>query len=217
MSEIQDDILKKALLLKQLYLRALCGERYCQNIALQPRAKLIVSEKSKLSLEQIIKSCALCELSKSANGKCVGSIQHNAKVCFITQKPIAPYSASFEMIDNIAKRVFGIESYSLLSLIKCDTHIQNSANHAKICFDYLKEQIKGDKSQLFVIFGEEVAHFVLENDESLDNLRGRILNANKRNFIVTFHIGDLLKNQSLKKLALGDFNVAKDYLAKIKN
>ena len=73
------------------------------------------------------------------------------------------------------------------------------------------------KSLAFVIFGVEVAHFVLENDESLEILRGRILSANQRNFIVTFHIGDLLKNQSLKKLALSDFNVAKDYLAKIKN
>ena len=209
------EILEKALLLKQLYLRKSCGERYCQNITLP--SKPIVSQKSKLTLEQIIESCALCELSKSANGKNIGQIRENSKVCFITLKPIAPYSASFEMIDNIAKKVFGIESYSILPLIKCDTYIQSSANHAKICFDYLKAQINAFEVQLFVIFGVEVAHFVLENDESLEILRGRILSANQRNFIVTFHIGDLLKNQSLKKLALSDFNVAKDYLAKIKN
>lgn len=210
------EIFKKALLLKQLYLCSLCGERYCQNIALQN--KPIVSQKSKLSLEQIIQSCALCELSKSANGKNIGQIYQDSQVCFITLKPLAPYSASFEMIRNIANRVLKVESYSLLSLIKCDTHIPNNANHAKICFDYLKAQIQHTNARIFIIFGEEVAHFVLENDESLENLRGRILNnANKSNFLVTFHISDLLKNQSLKKLALGDFNVAKDYLAKIKN
>lgn len=209
------EILEKALLLKQLYLRKLCGERYCQNIALQN--KPIVSQKSKMTLEQIIESCVLCELSKSANGKNIGQIRADSQVCFITLKPIAPYSASFEMIDNIAKRVFGIESYSILPLIKCDTHIPSNTNHAKICFDYLKAQIGCVKARLFVIFGEEVAHFALQNDESLENLRGRILSTNQRNFIVTFHIGDLLKNQSLKKLALSDFNVAKDYLAKIKN
>lgn len=212
-----NEILEKALLLKQLYLRSLCGERYCQNIVLHNHTEPIVSKKSKLSLEQIIKDCVLCELSKSANNKNVGQICINSEVCFVTLKPIAPYSASFEMIDNIAKRVFEIESYGLLSLIKCDTHIPSDINHAKICFDYLKTQMECVKSQLFVLFGEEVAHFVLENDEKLENLRGRILNnANKRDFIVTFHIGDLLKNQSLKKLAFEDFKIAKSYLSKIR-
>ena len=66
-----------------------------------------------------------------------------------------------------------------------------------------------------MLFGEEVARFVLHSDESLEHLRGRILNnTNKRDFIVTFHVSDLLKNQSLKKLAFSDFQVAKDYLSK---
>ena len=118
------EILEKALLLKQLYLRKLCGESYCQNIVFAPK-KPIVSDKSKMTLEQIIANCALCELSKSANGKVFGQINADSQICFITLKPIAPNGASFEMIENIAKRVFGVESYSLLSLIKCDTHIQN--------------------------------------------------------------------------------------------
>lgn len=210
--------LKKALLLKQLYLRKLCGERYCQSDSTNVLQKPIMSQKSKMSLEQVIQSCALCELSKSANGKRIGEIVGDSKVCFITLKPILPHSASFEMIENIAKRIFDMESYSLLSLIKCDTHIPSNETHAKTCFEYLKAQISQDKSKLFVLFGEEVAHLVLENDEKLDDLRGRILNnANKSNFIVTFHIGDLLKNQSLKKLALNDFQVAKAHLAKNKN
>lgn len=206
------EILEKALLLKQLYLRKLCGESYCQNITFSQK-KPIVSEKSKMSLEQIITNCALCELSKSADSKHIGEIRKGAKICFITLKPIAPHSASFDMIENIAKRVFGVESYSLLSLIKCDTHKPSAKSHAKICFDYLKAQLANLDSRLCVIFGAEVAHLVLENDEPLESLRGRILtNAKKRDFIVTFHIGDLLRNQSLKKLALGDFKVAKAHL-----
>lgn len=209
------EILEKALLLKQLYLRKLCGESYCQNIDFSPK-KPLVSDKSKMTLEQIIENCVLCELSKSANGKSIGQIRADSQICFITLKPIAPYSASFEMIENIAKRVFGVESYSLLSLIKCDTHIQSNATHAKICLEYLQTQLaKLKNTKLFVLFGEEVARFVLHSDESLEHLRGRILNnTNKRDFIVTFHVGDLLKNQSLKKLAFSDFQVAKDYLSK---
>lgn len=207
------EILEKVLLLKQLYLRKLCGESYCQNIDFTPKNP-IVSDKSKMSLEQIIANCVLCELSKSANNKICGTITKDAKICFITLKPILPYSASFEMIENIAKRVFGLQTYCLLSLIKCDTHISSNATHEKICFEYLRTQLNALNSvKLFVIFGEEVAHLVLKSDEKLEHLRGRILNnAKKSVFLVTFRISDLLKNKNLKKLALEDFKVALEHL-----
>lgn len=201
-------LLEKALLLKQLYLKKICGESYCQDFT---PPKPIISEKSKLNLTQIIESCTLCELSKSADKKICGSIVPNANICFITLKPILPYSVSFEMIENIAKGVFSVESYSLLSLIKCVTHIPCKQSHIATCGDFLKTQIKEMDSQLFVIFGEEVAQFLLENDEKLESLRGRIL-TNIKNFIVTFHTSDLLKNHNLKKLALEDFKIAKDYI-----
>ncbi|MGX3010453.1 uracil-DNA glycosylase family protein [Helicobacter sp. 23-1044] len=203
------ELAQKAKLLKELYLRKMCGEEYYDY---SPPPKKIVSEKSKLPLSQIIANCALCELSKSAESKIAGEA-NNAEICFISLKPILPHSASFEMIENIAKRVFGAESYNILSLIKCATHISPNANHIKICGDYLKTQLKAQDSALCVIFGEEVAHFVLGNDERLENLRGRIL-SNIRDFIVTFHIGDLLRNERLKKEAMADFKVAKDFLDK---
>lgn len=203
-------MLGKALLLKQLYLKKMCGEMYCQDFT---PPKPLTSNKSKLNLPQIIESCLLCELSKSADKKICGNIAKNAEISFITLKPILPYSASYDMIENIAKNVFSVESYNLLSLIKCVTHIAHKQSHIDTCGDYLKTQIKHIDSKIFIIFGEEVAHFLLENDEKLESLRGRIL-TNIKDFIVTFHTSDLLKNHNLKKLAFDDFKVAKSYIQK---
>lgn len=202
-------MLEKALFLQQLYLRKLCGESYCQNFT---PAKKLTSKNSKVSTEKLIESCSLCELAKNADSKICGAIAPNATICFITLKPTLPYSASYEMIENIAKRVFCVESYNLLSLIKCDTHLTPQQSHISTCGDYLKTQIETMNAKLFVIFGIEVAHFLLKNDEPLESLRGRIL-TNIKDFIVTFHTSDLLKNHNLKKLAFDDFKIAKAYIS----
>lgn len=202
------ELARNALLLKQLYLRKMCGERYCNDLT---PPKKIISKQSKITLVQIIENCALCELSKSAESKSVGHFNKDAKVCFITLKPIAPYSASFTMLDNIAKRVLGVESYNILSLIKCGTASQVAQSHIHICGDYLKTQLREMNCTLCIAFGVEVAHFVLENDDTFDSLRGRIL-SNIKDFIVTFQTSDLLRNPQLKKSALEDFKIAKAYL-----
>lgn len=204
------ELAQKALLLKQFYLRKMCGERYCNDLT--PPKKIFPAQ-SKITLSQIIENCALCELSKGAESKNVGHLNKNAKVCFITLKPIAPYSASFTMLDNIAKRVLGVESYNILSLIKCDTALQASQSHISTCGDYLKTQLREMDCTLCIAFGVEVAHFVLENDDAFESLRGRIL-SNIKDFIVTFQTSDLLRNPQLKKSALEDFKMAKAYLAK---
>lgn len=207
------ELAQKALLLKQLYLRKMCGEQYCNDLT---PPKKIISKQSKITLFQIIENCALCELSKSAESKSAGHLNKDAKVCFITLKPIAPYSASFTMLDNIAKRVLGAESYNILSLIKCDTALQVAQSHICACGDYLKTQLREMNCALCIAFGEEVAHFVLENDNPFESLRGRIL-SNIKDFIVTFQTSDLLRNPQLKKSALEDFKVAKAYLANLES
>lgn len=206
------ELAQKVLLLKQLYLRKMCGERYCNDFT---PPKKIINKQSKITLSQVIQNCALCELSKSAESKNAGFLNKNAKVCFITLKPISPHSASFDMIENIAKKVLCVESYSILSLIKCDTALQVGQNHIVSCGDYLKTQLRQMDCSLCIAFGVEVAHFVLENDNPIDSLRGRIL-SNIKDFIVTFHTSDLLRNPQLKKSALEDFKVAKIYLDKRK-
>lgn len=205
-------MLSKALLLKQLYLKRLCGDRYCENITFK---KPLSSSIANTNIAQAIKSCNLCELAKSTDNKIIGEITKASSIIFITLKPIVPYTSSFEMIKNIAQRVFEVESYSLLPLIKCDTHLNIQERHIDICMEYLKLQISELDSRLIILFGVEVANAILGIQEELEHLRGRILSHildKQRDFIVTYSISDLLKNQSFKKSAMEDFKIAKTYL-----
>ncbi|WP_181881771.1 uracil-DNA glycosylase family protein [Helicobacter sp. MIT 14-3879] len=185
---------------------------YCQNVVIREPNKINFR---KSSLDEVIHSCSLCELSKSANNKVIGSINTESRITFITLKPIVKYSASFEMISNISNRVFEEEFYNTLSLIKCNTHLQIKDEHAIVCMEYLKSQIDNLNPKLIIIFGIDSAKYLIGGDEKLEDLRGRVLNNlldKQRDFIVTYSISDLLKNQSFKKAAMEDFKIAKIYL-----
>lgn len=205
-------MLEKALFLKQLYLRKMCGETYCKMPNLNKQINIVEPKK----LNTTIESCTLCELCKQANNKIEGYL-FGFDIAFITLKPVLEQTASFEMIENIAKKVFGVEKYSLLSLIKCNLDRENLINnhHIDACSGYLKTQLEKINPKLIVFFGSEI----LQNGD-LGLYRGRILSENilgkKRDFIVTFRIIDLIKSRENKASALKDFLSAKEFLNSLK-
>ena len=71
--------------------------------------------------------------------------------------------------------------------------------------------------KIIILFGEIVTRHILQTEEKLENLRGRILKSKnllnkQKDFIVTYAINDLLKNPSLKPLAFDDFKIAREFL-----
>ncbi|MDE6886383.1 MAG: hypothetical protein K2P17_05050 [Helicobacteraceae bacterium] len=204
-------MLDKALFLKKLYLKRLCGEMYCDEIIVDKGQDKIFKQDN---LDEVIANCSLCELNKSNRERISGILVQDSPIAFITIKPLARYSASFDMVANIAKNVFNEKSYSLLSLVKCNTYTQINDTHIKACLVFLKSQLDSINPKLIIIFGSEILrHFSV--DENIENLRGRIFDnlLNKqRDFIVTYQISDLLKNQQNKKNAMQDFKIAKAHL-----
>lgn len=215
-------MLSKVLLLKNLYSRRLIGEKYCDNIEFRIKKDAIFSNFSKKNLDETIHNCNLCELSKTSQDRILGQTNTQSKIAFITLNPILNYSASYDMIKNIANNVFSLQSYSLLSVIKCNTSSNIKDVHTMVCEEYLKMQLESINPNLIVLFGIEVAKCILKVDDELENLRGRILKSKninnnnalnkERDFIVTYAISDLLKNQSLKKFALLDFMNIKEFI-----
>ena len=106
-------MLVKTLLLKQLYIRRLIGEQYCENIDMNLKKDAIFKSNN---LDYVIKNCNLCDLSKSSKDKILGLNGAISGIVFVTLKPILPFSASEVMIKNIAKNVFNEDSYSLFSI-----------------------------------------------------------------------------------------------------
>lgn len=207
-------MLVKALLLKQLYIRRLIGENYCENIDINLKKDAIFKSSN---LDDVIKNCHLCDLSKSSKEKILGLSGGVNSIVFVTLKPILPFSASEIMIKNIAKNVFNEDSYSSFSIIKCNTNVNITDKYMYICKEYLKSQIDALNPKIIILFGEIVARHILQTEEKLENLRGRILESKnllnkQKDFIVTYAINDLLKNPSLKPLAFDDFKIAKEFL-----
>ncbi|RDU57309.1 uracil-DNA glycosylase family protein [Helicobacter sp. MIT 99-5507] len=207
-------MLVKALLLKQLYIRRLIGENYCENIDINLKKDAIFKSSN---LDDVIKNCHLCDLSKASKEKILGLSGGVNSIVFVTLKPILPFSASEIMIKNIAKNVFNEDSYSSFSMIKCNTNVNITDKYMYICKEYLKSQIDALNPRIIILFGEIVARHILQTEEKLENLRGRILESKnllnkQKDFIVTYAINDLLKNPSLKPLAFDDFKIAKEFL-----
>lgn len=207
-------MLAKALLLKQLYLRSLVGERYCPNITLHSHKDSVFHQQN---LSQVIENCHLCELSKVANKKIIGKTSPNSVLAFVTLKPILPFSASEDMIHKIATNIFNISSYSALSILKCDVNTTIKETHIAICKEFLKTQLDSLCPTLVVFFGVDILKYLLGGEYELQYLRGRILKSksflsNEQNFIVTYAINDLLKNPSLKRFAMEDFKHAREFL-----
>lgn len=207
-------MLVKALLLKQLYIRRLLGEKYCENIDTNLKKDSIFKSSN---LDDVIKNCNLCDLSKDSKEKILGLSGGIDGIMFVTLKPILPFSASETMIKNIAKNIFNEDSYSSFSIIKCNTNVNITDKNIYICKEYLKSQIDLLNPKIIILFGEIVARHILQTEEKLENLRGRILKSKnllnkQKDFIVTYAINDLLKNPSLKPLAFDDFKIAREFL-----
>ncbi|WP_181646899.1 uracil-DNA glycosylase family protein [Helicobacter sp. 16-1353] len=197
-------------------MRKLIGERYCESIQFRASKDSVFN---KNNLNDVINNCNLCELSKISKEKILGLCDNTSKIAFVTLKPILPFSMSQEMIKNIANRVFEVESYSLLSIIKCNANTNIKDTHISICKEYIKTQLDSIEPTLIILFGADIAKYLLHSDERLEDLRGRILRSKnllnkERDFIVTYAINDLVKNPSLKKLSFEDFKIAKEFLNK---
>ncbi len=207
-------MLTKVFLLKQLYIRRLIGEQYCENIDLDEKKDIVLKSSN---IDVMIKDCNLCDLSKYSKDKFPGINGLKYGIVFITLKPILPFSASETMIKNISNNIFNINSYSLFSIIKCSVNINIDDKCMYVCREYLKSQINIIDPKLIILFGEDVARCVLNTDDKVENLRCRILKSKnllnkEKNFIVTYAINDLLKNSSLKPLAFDDFKMAREFL-----
>lgn len=210
-------MLAKVLLLKQLYLRKLVGERYCQNISYKNRSDIPLAN---FDLSEIVNNCSLCELSKCCKDRVYGKLDSDCDIVFITLMPVLQYSISYEMLSNIALKVFARRSFSVLSLIKCNTYSEVKDSHIMVCKEYLYKQINTINPRLIVLFGHEVAMKILCVDDELKDLKGRILdakifenkNTNQSKIIVTYAIYDLIKNLTFKKQAFEDFKAVREAL-----
>lgn len=211
MSQIQ-----KALYLKLLYHQKMFGERYIDNINIQPtQEKLNIPM---VSLEDTIAHCALCDRSKSAKPS-FGILPFEAKIVFISQLPLVDSSKRFiegrsaKMLQDIISNVFmlNLQECGILSVVKCNQNDPNAPDSDMlICKQYLNTQLSLTKSKVIVLMGDVVCKHLLGID--FNEHKGRIIAEDDKSYVATYSLNQLLKNPSLKKEAMKHFLLAKGIL-----
>lgn len=211
MSQVQ-----KSLYLRLLYYQKMFGERYIDNINIQPtQEKLNVPM---LSLEDTIAHCALCDRSKSAKPS-FGVLPFEAKIVFISQLPLVDSSKRFiegrsaKMLQDIISNVFMLnpQEYGILSVVKCNQNdLVAPDSDMLICKQYLNSQLSLTKSKVIVLMGDVVFRHLLGMD--FNEHKGRIISEDNKIYLATYSLNQLLKNPSLKKEAMRHFLLAKGIL-----
>lgn len=217
------------LALKRLYLKRMCGEHFTQLQEKMPQkthSMTSIMNGRGDELDSLIASCSLCTRSKLTTKRVSGFVNPRALICFITANPLvesthnqlvfAP-NKSATMLQNMIAHVFKIspQACSILSLLKCPIESTPHTDEVSMCLEFLHKQLECMAPQVIVLFGRECAQYILgQNLEGVRDFRdyGRILWHNNRSFLLTYSLGEIVRNPSLKPQVMQHLLVAKGVL-----
>lgn len=214
MSSIESANLRKALLLKKLYLLQSLGYDYCDPLLHNPKSNPLAPTDIR-GLQTMIQNCNLCS---SKTSKPHEDILHpNSKIAFMSFFPLTDskgdlISNSGDMLKKIIKNVFELEFYeiSVISLLKCSIpHSMQSVSIEK-CNELVKAQLQLITPKIILALGE-VAYQTLSGDKTkFSTLQGKCVKWGGFQLIPTYDLLELLRNPALKRKAHTEFLAIKD-------
>ena len=158
-----------------------------ENAAACRNAKDLCSKVQNLEeLKQIVESFGGCSLKFSANSTVFGYGNHNAEVMFVGEAPGADE-------DRIGKPFVGRSGQLLdkmlaaINLHRDDCYISNilpwrppgnrtpTDGEVAVCLPFLRRQIELVNPKILFLLGASAANALLENNDSISGLRGKIL------------------------------------------
>lgn len=168
-------------------------------------------------LQRVATSCTLCELSKSRTNVVFGVGNRNADIMLVGEAPGEnedlqgePFVGRAGMLLNQMLLAIGLERSEvyITNVLKCrpPRNRDPSPQEVVLCTPYLKQQIALIKPKVIIAVGRIAAHYLLNTDESMGRLRGRIYNYGelKTPLFVIYHPAYLLRSPSEKAKAYSD-------------
>ncbi|MFV1983130.1 MAG: uracil-DNA glycosylase [Thiohalomonadales bacterium] len=190
---------------------------YTKNSELKTKVKseLMLKDITSLDwneLDKTVNQCQNCNLYKTRKNSVFGSGNKNAKLFIIGSIPNIEEDNKSQifigtegiLLDNMLK-VLDLSRSDVFTtnILKCKSQKHRQFTNAEMdnCFSYLKRQIDLVKPKVLIIFGEQVAQFILKIDKSMTTLITEMYDYNGISVIVIKHPEQLLLSGSSKKQA----------------
>ncbi len=168
--------------------------------------------------EASIRDCRKCGLSEGRHTVVFGSGNPNADLMFIGEAPGAdedrkglPFVGSAgalltRMIEAIG---FQRDEVYIANVIKCRPPGNRDPQREEVdtCKPYLERQIEHIQPVIICALGLFAAQTLLDTDETMGRLRGRLFSYRGIHLIPTYHPAALLRNQQWKRPAWQDLQL----------
>lgn len=156
-----------------------------------------------------IKDCQRCELANNRTKLVFGSGNPNSKIMLIGEAPGfnedregKPFVGNAgQLLDKILKAIqLSREQVYITNVVKCrpPQNRDPRPDECETCNFVLKRQLEIIKPQFILILGRIAASVLLNTEESIAKLRGKIFEIFDAKAIVTYHPAALLRNPNLK-------------------
>lgn len=189
--------------------------------------KKITPEIQEMNWDQLaatVTNCHACPLRQTCTQTVFGIGDKNADWLFIGEGPGAREDAIGEpfvgqagkLLDNMlaAINLKRGENVYITNIVKCrpPNNRNPSEDEARQCAPYLTRQIELIKPKLIIALGKVAAQNLLNTDDSIANLRGKIHHYSGIPLIVTYHPAYLLRALSEKAKAWKDLCAAREFV-----
>ena len=190
-----------------------------------PLAKSESTSESILSFQSSIENCKKCNLGTTRNKFVFGSGDPNADLLLVGEAPGHeedlqgdPFvGRAGKLLDKILKAIgyTRITNVFITNIVKCRPPDNRDPLPSEVeeCSPYLNKQIELIKPKLIVALGKVAGKTLLKKDTLLKEMRNETHYYKSIPLRVTYHPAALLRNPSLKKATLKDFQYIRDYIA----
>ncbi|UCE05183.1 MAG: uracil-DNA glycosylase [bacterium] len=165
-----------------------------------------------------IKDCKQCGLANNRTKLVFGSGNPNSKIMLIGEAPGfnedregKPFVGNAgQLLDKILKAIhLSRNDVFITNVVKCHPPQNRDPlpEECEACNFILKRQLEIIEPQFILILGRIAAKILLETEESIANLRGRVYQVYGAKAVVTYHPAALLRNTNLKRHTWEDVQI----------
>ncbi|MBN2870621.1 MAG: uracil-DNA glycosylase [Campylobacterales bacterium] len=211
-------------LLENLYrLRAL-GYSYVDPVTPNRQIRSAVLPDSLMQLDETIKQCYLCDLSKSRRQSMSGYGNPRAQVMIVDAYVSAAEDESNSyyagrsgaMLRDMIQKVLMLatDDVYMTHAVKCKPFgFQNpSQSECGSCSLFLTKQLELIRPRIIVTLGPDAYRLVMHEEDDFERVRGEIIPMGDALLIPIYHPLHLMRNPSLKKEAMRDLQTIKGQL-----